>query len=77
MGKKNPRNYWQISLTTAPVKMMEQLILNGISKQMEEKVIRSSLFRSSGFTKGKSYLTNLETFCDVVTGWVDKGEQGR
>jgi len=65
MGKENLRNYWRISLTTAPVKLMEQLILNVFSTQMKEKVIRSSLH---GFTKGKSCLTNLVTSCDVVTG---------
>lgn len=73
MGKKNPRNCGQIRFTTTPLKMMEQLILNVISKQMEEKVIRSGLH---GLTKGKLCLTKLVTFCDVVTGWVDKGEQG-
>ena len=50
---------------------MEQLILDVISKQVEEKkVIRSS---QCGFTIGKSCLTNLVAFCDVITGWVDKG----
>ncbi len=48
---------------------MEQLVLDTLSKQLQvKKVIRSS---QHGFTKGKSCLTNLAAFHDVVTGWVD------
>ena len=48
---------------------MEQLVLDTLSKQLQvKKVIRSS---QHGFTKGKSCLTNLAAFYDVVTGWVD------
>jgi len=50
---------------------MEQLILEVIVKQVEEKkVIRSS---QHGFTKGKSCLANLIAFYDGMTGWVDEG----
>ena len=50
---------------------MEQLILQLINKQVEEKkVIRSS---QHGFTNGKSCLTNLMAFYDDMTGWVDEG----
>jgi len=50
---------------------MEQLILEVIIKQVEEKkVIRSS---QHGFSKGKSCLTNLIASYNVMTGWVDEG----
>jgi len=50
---------------------MEQLILKVISKQLQEKkLIRSS---QHGFTKGKSCLTDVITFYNGVTGWVDEG----
>ena len=52
--------------------MMDQLILDAISKQTEEKkVIRSS---QHGFTKGKPCSAKLAAFCNVITIWVDKGK---
>jgi len=69
--KEDPGNYRPVSLTAVPGKVMEQLILDVISKQVEEKkVIRSSQHR---FTKGKSCLTNLIAFYDGMTGWIDEG----
>jgi len=68
--KEHPGNYKQVSLTSIPGTVMEQLILEVIIKQAEEKkVIRSS---QHGFTKGKSCLTNLIAFYDGMTGWVDE-----
>jgi len=69
--KEGPGSYRPVILTSIPGKVMEQLILNVIIKQVEEKkVIRSS---QHGFTKGKSCLTNLTAFYDAMTGWVDEG----
>jgi len=71
-GKKDyPGNNRPVSLTSILGKVMEQLILEVINKQVEEKkIIRSS---QHGFIKGKSCLTNLISFYDGVTGWVDEG----
>jgi len=71
-GKKEDLgNYRLVSLTSIPGKMMVQLILEIINKQVEEKkVIRNS---QHGFTKGKSCLTNLIAFYDGMTGWVGEG----
>jgi len=69
--KEDPGNYRLVSLTSIPGKDMEQLMLEVIIKQVEEKkVVRSSQHR---FTKGKSCLNNLIAFYDGMTGWVDEG----
>ena len=50
---------------------MEQLILEVIIEQVEEKkLIRSS---QHGFTKEKSCLTNLIAFYDGMPSWVVEG----
>jgi len=57
--KEDPVNYRPVGLTSIRGKMMEQLILQVIIKQVEEKkIIRTS---QHGFTKGKSCLTNLNS----------------
>jgi len=69
--KEDPGNYRLASLFCTPGKVMEQLILDVTSKQVQEKkVIRSS---QHGFTKGKSCLTSLIAFYDGMTGWVHEG----
>ena len=56
--KEEPGKYRSISLTSNFGKVLEQLILDITSKQVEErKDIRDS---QHGFAKGKSYLTIVE-----------------
>jgi len=69
--KEDPGSYRTASLTSILGKVMEQLILDVISKQVQEKRVISS--RQHGFTKGKSCLTNLIAIYDGMTGWVDEG----
>ena len=46
-------------------------VLDTLSKELEEK---KAIGRSQhGSTKGKSCLTNLTAFSDVITGWVGGG----
>ncbi|PKU36582.1 rna-directed dna polymerase from mobile element jockey-like [Limosa lapponica baueri] len=42
-----------------------------LNEHVEEKKV--ILRDQHGFTKGKSCLTNLITFCDEMAGWVDEG----
>lgn len=61
-GKKEDPG--SVSFTLIPEKVMEQVILEIISRHMgDKKIIRNS---QHGFTQGKSSLTNLTTFYDKM-----------
>ena len=63
--KEDLGKYMPVSLTFVSRKVMVRLVLDAISKQLEDNnVIRSS---QHGFSKGKSCLTNLVAFYDVIT----------
>jgi len=69
--KENSGNYRPVSLTFIPRKMMEQLILDVIIKQVEEKkVIKSS---QQGFSMDESCMTNQIAFDDDMIDWVNEG----
>uniref|UniRef100_A0A8B9ZP11 Reverse transcriptase domain-containing protein n=1 Tax=Anas zonorhyncha TaxID=75864 RepID=A0A8B9ZP11_9AVES len=70
--RADPGNYRPVSLTSVPGKLMEQIMLSVITRHLQgNQVIGPS---QHGFMKGRSCLTNLISFCDKVTRWVDEGK---
>lgn len=69
-GKKEDLgNYKLVIITLITAKLIRQLILGTILRQMKDKqVLRSSLDR---FMKEKSCLTHLIAFCNEMTDLVD------
>ena len=73
-----PQGWWRgdgrgfASLTSVPVKVMGQTVLGEITRHVwDNRGIRPS---QHGFTKGRSCLTNLVSFYDLVTRLVDEGK---
>ena len=68
--KEDPGNYRPVSLSAIPGKVMEQFILDVISRKQDEKKVTGR--SQQGLNKGESCLTSLVAFYDVMTSWVDK-----
>ncbi|KAK4824398.1 hypothetical protein QYF61_014058 [Mycteria americana] len=70
--REDPGKYRPVSPTSAPGKIVENIILGTIERHLKNNaIIRHS---QHGFTKGKSCLTNLISFYDKVTHLVDEGK---
>lgn len=71
-GKKSlPSNYRPVSLTSIICKTLESLMKSAIVQHLKDHhLIRDS---QHGFISGRSCLTNLLEFFELVTSYVDKG----
>ena len=70
--REDPGNYRPVSLTSVPGKITEKIIPSTMERHLKNNaIIRHN---QHGFTKGKSWLTNLIPFYDRVTRLVDEGK---
>jgi len=71
-GNRNKAdNYRPISLTSQICKIIESIIRDTAVKHLEDNLLISD--SQHGFRRGRSCLTNLRTFLDKVTCYVDTG----
>jgi ribonucleases P/MRP protein subunit RPP40 len=70
-GRESPGNYRPVSLTSQICKMFESILREAIVDHLEcNGLIKGS---QHGFRRGRSCLTNLLSFLDCVTHWMDDG----
>ncbi|NXC73655.1 CC150 protein, partial [Anhinga anhinga] len=70
--KEDPGKYRRVNLISLPEKIMEQIILSELTRQVQDNQgIRPS---QHGFMKGRSCLTNLISFYDQVAHLADEGK---
>jgi len=72
LDKDNAGNCRPVSLTSVPGKTMEQILLEGIPRHMEEREMMWG--NQHGFTKSRSCLTKLVTFKDCLTALAAREE---
>jgi hypothetical protein len=71
-SRTDPGNYRPVSLTSVPCKMLESIIKDELNKHMEGNgLINES---QHGFMKGRSCVTNIVEFMEVVTKATDAGQ---
>ena len=70
-SREKPENYRPVSLTSIVGKLLESIIKDSIVAHLDQYnlIVRSQ----HGFTRGKSCLTNLLDFFEIVTKELDKG----
>jgi len=71
-GSRNlAENYRPVSLTSQTCKMFESILRDALVEHLEKNALITD--SQHGFRKGRFCLTNLLTFLDKVTGYVDSG----
>uniref|UniRef100_A0A803SKS9 Reverse transcriptase domain-containing protein n=1 Tax=Anolis carolinensis TaxID=28377 RepID=A0A803SKS9_ANOCA len=69
--KERPKQLRPVSLTSIPGKILEKIIKEVVCEHLETNAVIAN--GQHGFTKNKSCQTNLISFFDRVTSWVDTG----
>lgn len=70
--KEHPGNYGPVSLISILGKVMEQIILETISKHTQGRQVIGS--NQNVFMKGKLCLMNLIAVCNTMASLVERGE---
>lgn len=70
-GKENPGNCRLVSLTPVPRKMLKQILLEAIARQMQDKNVWE---QPAQIYQEKQYPTNSAVFYNEMTGSGDKGK---